>query len=85
MATERATGDEGPKKGRVYVLGPDNKPQPRDVILGATDLRNTSVMGGDLKAGEMVIISETYANAGATTLFGAASGGSGGSRPRGPF
>ncbi|MDR2349661.1 MAG: efflux RND transporter periplasmic adaptor subunit [Deltaproteobacteria bacterium] len=66
--------DDPPSKGRVYTLGKDNEPVATDLLLGATDLRNTVVRGGALKAGDEVIISETGA-AGGTTLFGAAGGG----------
>jgi multidrug efflux pump subunit AcrA (membrane-fusion protein) len=42
----------------VWVLGPDNKPQPRRVKLGITDGMATEVIEGDLKEGETVIVGQ---------------------------
>ncbi|MGH9938073.1 MAG: hypothetical protein ACREAM_17645, partial [Blastocatellia bacterium] len=42
----------------VWVLGPDNKPQPRRVKLGITDGTATEVIEGDLKEGEMIIVGQ---------------------------
>ncbi|HZF40445.1 MAG TPA: efflux RND transporter periplasmic adaptor subunit, partial [Blastocatellia bacterium] len=42
----------------IWVLGPDNKPQPRRVRLGITDSTSTEVIEGDLKEGETIIISQ---------------------------
>ncbi len=42
----------------VWVLGPDNKPQPRRVRLGITDGTATEVIEGDLKEGEMIIVGQ---------------------------
>jgi len=42
----------------VWVLGPDNKPQPRRIKLGITDGTATEVIEGDLKEGETIIVSQ---------------------------
>jgi HlyD family secretion protein len=42
----------------VWVLGPDNKPQPRLIRLGITDGTATEVIEGDLKEGETIIVSQ---------------------------
>src|SRR5262245_61739293 len=42
----------------VWVLGPDNKPQPRKVKLGITDGTSTEVVEGDLKEGEIIIVAQ---------------------------
>jgi HlyD family secretion protein len=39
----------------VWVLGPDNKPQPRRIQIGITDGTSTEILRGDLKEGESVI------------------------------
>lgn len=43
----------------VWVLGPDNKPQQRQVKLGITDGTATEVIEGDLKEGETIIVSQS--------------------------
>jgi HlyD family secretion protein len=42
----------------IWVLGPDNKPQPRLVRLGITDGTATEVLEGDLKEGDIVIVGQ---------------------------
>lgn len=42
----------------IFVLGTDNKPQPRRIRLGAADAENAIVLGGELKAGDRVITGE---------------------------
>ncbi|MBO0724826.1 MAG: efflux RND transporter periplasmic adaptor subunit [Blastocatellia bacterium] len=42
----------------VWVLGADNKPQPRKVKLGITDGTSTEVVEGDLKEGEIIIVAQ---------------------------
>ena len=42
----------------VWVLGPDNKPQPRLVRLGITDGTATEVIEGDLKEGDIIIVGQ---------------------------
>lgn len=77
---------------RVWVLGPDGKPQPRRIKIGLTDGSSTEVVEGDLKEGDMVITGQTLAaskqNANQATPpgFGGAprgGGGFGGGRPPG--
>ncbi|MDR2405107.1 MAG: efflux RND transporter periplasmic adaptor subunit [Deltaproteobacteria bacterium] len=67
--------DDPPTKGKIYILGSDNKPKEVDVLLGATDLRYTVVKGGNLKAGDQVIISDITATNTQGTLFSTAGGG----------
>jgi HlyD family secretion protein len=43
--------------GTVYVLR-DGKLKPVGVVLGITDNRNTEVTGGDLKAGDKVVVGD---------------------------
>ena len=42
--------------GRVYVLGPDGKPQVVQIFYGLTDGTSTEIARGDLKEGQDVII-----------------------------
>jgi len=51
--------------GMVWVLDSNGQPQPRRVKLGITDGRETAVMDGDLKEGEMVITGELNDTTGA--------------------
>jgi HlyD family secretion protein len=48
------------RKGIVWVLGPDNKPQSRVIKLGITDGMATEVIEGDLKEGETIILSQNH-------------------------
>jgi len=50
--------------GKVYVLK-DGKPAPMDVSLGITDNRSTEIVGGELKAGDQVIVGDAQAANGA--------------------
>ena len=43
--------------GKVYVLE-NGKLKPVNVTLGITDNRNTEIVGGDIKAGDQVVIGE---------------------------
>lgn len=45
-----------PDVGRVYVLGRNGQPEPRDLRLGATDGEFTQVMSGDLRVGDEVLV-----------------------------
>ena len=57
-------GAQKPKRdafsGKVYVLEKD-KLIPVSVSLGITDNRNTEIVGGDLKAGDQVVLGEAQA------------------------
>ena len=67
-----------PSRGRVWVLGEDNKPKLVQLRLGLTDGTATEIVGGDLKEGQEVLNG---------TLGGQAGGQKGGSAPapsRGP-
>jgi len=46
--------------GKVYVLK-NGKLKPVSVTFGITDNRNTEIAGGDLKAGDLVVIGEAQA------------------------
>lgn len=46
--------------GKVYVLK-DGKPAPVAVSLGITDNRSTEVVGGELKAGDQVVVGSAQA------------------------
>jgi HlyD family secretion protein len=46
--------------GKVYVLE-NGKLKPVSVTFGITDNRNTEIAGGDLKAGDLVVIGEAQA------------------------
>jgi HlyD family secretion protein len=43
-------------RGRVYVMGPDNKPRPVDLVTGITDGAFTEIIRGALEAGDQVIL-----------------------------
>jgi len=43
----------------VWVLGQDEKPQPRRITVGLTDGAATEVLSGNLQEGDVVIIGET--------------------------
>jgi HlyD family secretion protein len=45
----------GKKAGRVWVLDAKKVPQPRDLIVGDSDGRQSQVISGNLKVGEKVI------------------------------
>ena len=46
------------RRGVIWVLGPDNKPQSRVVKLGITDGTATEVIEGDLKEGDTIIVGQ---------------------------
>src|SRR6185436_4414653 len=48
-----------PRSGTVWVLGSDKKPQSRQVMQGITDGSSTEVVSGDLKDGDLVIVSDS--------------------------
>ena len=47
-----------PVPGMIWVLDSAGQPQPRRVRLGITNGRETALVGGDLKEGDMVITGE---------------------------
>jgi HlyD family secretion protein len=60
----RAPTQHAPRPSVVWVLGPDKKPQSRDISVGITDGSASEVVSGDLKESDLVIISDsTQANA----------------------
>ncbi len=46
-------------RGRVWVLGPDDKPRQISIQLGITDGTFTEVAGGDLTEGQQVIVGQS--------------------------
>jgi len=44
----------------------DGKPAPIEVELGITDNRSTEIIGGELKAGDQIIVGDTQATNGAS-------------------
>ncbi|MDR2339215.1 MAG: efflux RND transporter periplasmic adaptor subunit [Deltaproteobacteria bacterium] len=69
--------DDPPTKGKVYVLEKDDKARQVELLLGATDQRYTVVKGGDLKAGDQVIINDARTQDSQGTLFSTARPGGG--------
>lgn len=53
-----AAAQEGvsPLRGKVYVAGEKDKPQPVDLVLGISDGTFTEMVSGDLNTGQQVII-----------------------------
>ncbi|HRD91969.1 MAG: efflux RND transporter periplasmic adaptor subunit [Candidatus Accumulibacter sp.] len=49
--------------GTVHVID-NGRLKAVNVLLGITDNRNTEVLGGDLKAGDRVVVGENHGNAG---------------------
>ena len=62
-----------PTPGRVWVQGPDGKPQAVQVMLGISDGQNTEVVRGEIKEGQEVL----------TGLLGAQTGRPGAPQPPG--
>jgi HlyD family secretion protein len=64
---DAARGEGKPKRdnftGKVYVLE-KGALKPITVSLGITDNRNTEIVGGDLKIGDQIVISETLGKSG---------------------
>lgn len=46
------------RPGRVYLLGPDNKPVEKSIVLGLSDGAMTEVISGDLKQNDEVIVGD---------------------------
>jgi HlyD family secretion protein len=69
-AEQKPAGKAKPKRdafsGRVYVLE-TGKPLLRNVTLGITDNRNTEITGGELKAGEQIIVGDAQTANNAST------------------
>ncbi|MDZ4202730.1 MAG: efflux RND transporter periplasmic adaptor subunit [Gallionella sp.] len=72
-AQPRAGGDGNGKKpkrdaysGKVYVLK-NGQPEAVDVTLGITDNRNTEIVGGELKAGDQIIVGSAQEANGASS------------------
>ena len=65
--TEQQKGIGAGSRQTVYVVGPDKKPKPIDVVTGATDGSMTEVTSRDLKRGMQVIVGVKSAAAAAAT------------------
>jgi multidrug efflux pump subunit AcrA (membrane-fusion protein) len=50
----------------VWVLGQDEKPQPRRITVGLSDGSATEVVSGNLQEGDVIIIGETVSGQSAT-------------------
>ncbi|MBL8190428.1 MAG: efflux RND transporter periplasmic adaptor subunit [Acidobacteria bacterium] len=83
----RGGGSAAPAEGQskvVWVLGADNKPQPRRLRLGISDGTATEVIEGNLQEGETIVVGQKVAGNSATTTstrppgFGGAPFGGGG-------
>ena len=64
QTVQKGKNKEGGFKGRpatVYVLE-NGEPKPRKIIAGITDNRQTEVVSGELKAGDVVITDENQKN-----------------------
>jgi HlyD family secretion protein len=55
----RAPAQHAPRPAVIWVLGPDKKPQSRDISVGISDGSSSEVASGDLKEAELVIISDS--------------------------
>jgi HlyD family secretion protein len=55
----KAPAHGAPRPAVVWVLGPDKKPQNRDVSIGITDGSSSEVISGNLKESDLVIISDS--------------------------
>ena len=72
-APSRAGSARAPVPGRIFIPGPDGKPQAVQLMLGISDGQSTEIVRGDVKEGQEVI----------TGIMGATTGRSG-SAPPGP-
>jgi len=48
--------NDGPRRGTVYLLGPNGEPKPVRVMVGITDGTNTELVSGEIKEGDPVIV-----------------------------
>jgi len=55
------------RKATVWVKGPDGKPQPHQVTMGLNDGNHVEVLGGDIAAGDSVIVGMTGASSSASS------------------
>jgi HlyD family secretion protein len=56
MRGAAGSDDSGPRRGTVYVLGPNAEPKAVSVMVGITDGTNTELVSGEIKAGDQVIV-----------------------------
>ena len=68
------------RPGIVWVLGAQNKPEPRHILLGITDGKSTQVISGELKETDAVIVGDSTQAAAAQTQPSGGPGGGGGGR-----
>ena len=59
----------------VWVLGKDNKPEPRHVVVGITDGTSTQLVSGELQEGELVIVGDNIQVAATASQTGGGGGG----------
>jgi HlyD family secretion protein len=55
---------------RVWVLGPDGKPQPRRIKVGLSDGSSTEMVEGDLREGDVVVTGQNVAATASRTQTG---------------
>jgi HlyD family secretion protein len=55
----RAPAQHAPRRAVVWVLGPDKKPQGRDIFVGISDGSSSEVAAGELKEADLVIVSDS--------------------------
>lgn len=51
-----AAAQDGPRRGTVYVLGPNGEPKAVPVMVGITDGANTELVSGEIKAGDQLVV-----------------------------
>ncbi|MDR0548373.1 MAG: efflux RND transporter periplasmic adaptor subunit [Deltaproteobacteria bacterium] len=76
--------DNAPTEGQAFVLGRDGRPKAVKLTLGATDLRSTVVLAGDIQPGDLVIVGENDQTETERTLFSRPGGNRRGGGPGGP-
>jgi len=55
----RAPEQRAPRPAVVWVLGPDKKPESRNISIGISDGTSSEVVSGDLRESEPVIVSDS--------------------------
>jgi len=55
----RAPAQRPPRPAIVWVLGPDKKPQSREIMVGISDGTSSEVVSGNLKEADSVIVSDS--------------------------
>lgn len=74
-----SSGERREHPGSLWVLGPDDKPLQRQVVLGITDGAMTELLSGDVHEGDLLIVGDasqvdTQIQPGGRGLFGGGGG-----------